>query len=140
MAVLTISFSCPKCSGEIDFIYSEVPGDGVCSAKCSKCGTEGPEREHPMTAYFALADMPRDDRKLMLQVWWGKCRTCDSWFGNRDIEDNTGECMEGDSPHFEEKTGANHTCKKWDPWDVNLAFDILEEGPLDVKRKGDEDD
>lgn len=66
--------------------------------------------------------------------WWGQCRTCRFWTGNRRDAAGRGLCTNPASPHFTPETcvndptmtGPSGECSKWDSYDVDVALQALD--------------
>lgn len=59
--------------------------------------------------------------------WWGKCRTCKHWQGNR-VDPKTlsdGTCQSGKSQLSQQQTTWNGHCNMWDTYDIDTAIEVL---------------
>lgn len=72
-----------------------------------------------------------ETRRLLVD-WWGKCRTCHYWTGDPAYRPGAGlsegRCLATDSPFFGmgTTTTSEGYCPKWDPSDVDAAFEVME--------------
>ena len=70
-----------------------------------------------------------ESRRLHLD-WWGKCRTCLFWQGTDNgnhVRWNNALCNNPDSELYKKETWTEGHCSKWDSFDIQTAFEILEE-------------
>lgn len=80
--------------------------------------------------------MERPETKRILMDWWGACRTCKHWGGRRDSQLGAiprhlgGVCHGNKTPHYMEETQRGGGCGEWDPFDADVALEILEEAGL----------
>ena len=70
--------------------------------------------------------MPPEESLRLHTDWWGKCRTCAFWTGDR-VERGlaTGSCSSPCSPLARQETTSEGYCSKWDTFDEGVAFDLL---------------
>ena len=66
---------------------------------------------------------PEESVRLHLD-WWGKCRTCKWWLGQR-VTMEAGVCSNSDSSLHNEETWTEGNCKEWDSFDVDAALVVL---------------
>jgi hypothetical protein len=59
--------------------------------------------------------------------WWGKCRTCAFWVGDRQ-KGFMGGCSNPKSDLGGTPTSTEGYCKKWDSYDIETALDIMRRG------------
>ncbi len=70
------------------------------------------------------------DREESIRIhldWWEKCMTCHYWYGDRlktGLAD--GECMNDASTLYKKPTTCQGHCPKWDTFDPDVAFGLLE--------------
>ncbi len=60
--------------------------------------------------------------------WWGKCRTCTFWGGDREHR-TPGPCGNSLSPLRSQETWTEGHCPKWDTFDVEGALAVLDMDP-----------
>jgi len=58
--------------------------------------------------------------------WWGKCRTCKHWSGDRGTM-KPGSCLNPASDMHEKETWTEGHCKEWDSFDVDAAIEVMAE-------------
>ncbi len=66
--------------------------------------------------------------------WWGQCRTCRFWTGDRRDAAGRGLCANPSSPNFSTEpsagdpvmTGPSGECLKWDSYDLDVALATLD--------------
>lgn len=71
----------------------------------------------------------KEESKRLHLDWWGKCRTCVFWGGtdeNKNLRWNPGPCNNLKSKFYEKITWTEGYCEKWDSFDIDTAFEILE--------------
>lgn len=73
--------------------------------------------------------MDKRESKRIHEDWWGECRTCRFWMGNRETFGNTGfdKCNNDKSDFYNQETLRSGFCKKWDSFDIDVALALLEE-------------
>lgn len=57
--------------------------------------------------------------------WWGKCRTCRFWRGDRE-KMTPGLCAMPRSDLVNTETWTEGHCKQWDSFDLNAAVAVME--------------
>lgn len=61
--------------------------------------------------------------------WWGKCRTCEFWEGNREnAQPATAKCSCASSDRYGLRSTWDGHCDQWDSFDTDVALQVLEEG------------
>ena len=91
--------------------------------------------------------MDKEISRRLHKDWWGKCRTCRFWGGtdNGDGSDtglstsnaprwNDGPCLNESSDLFKQETTTDGYCGKWDSFDIDIAFGLLDESEKDQKK------
>lgn len=72
----------------------------------------------------------REESIRIHEDWWGKCRSCRFWHGSdeppRHVKWNPAPCTNPDSPLFQQETWTEGHCRKWDSFDIDLAFELME--------------
>ena len=77
-----------------------------------------------MTRY---ADMKHPPEAIRLHLdWWGKCRTCSFWEGDRTQVKNPAWCGNALSALFRSDVHAEGHCKEWDTYDIEAAVALLD--------------
>jgi len=83
--------------------------------------------------------MDKEESIRIHSDWWGKCRSCRFWQGTdnntgpiKHLRWNPGLCTQPDSPLFEQETWTEGHCEKWDSFDIETAFEIMQE---DLERR-----
>lgn len=74
--------------------------------------------------------MDKEESKRLHMDWWGKCRTCRFWQGTDEGDNvrwNPGQCVNPESELYQQETWTEGHCVKWDSFDIDVAFEILEE-------------
>jgi len=66
--------------------------------------------------------------------WWNQCRTCKFWNGDRVLMDD-GPCDNEKSDLFQISTTSSGECPKWDSFDTEIAFKLLEENEMKYGKK-----
>ena len=75
---------------------------------------------------------PAESHRIHLD-WWGKCRTCEHWQGNREkSEPATAKCDCGMSDRCGLRSTWDGYCKEWDSFDIDTALQIMEEDEQSV--------
>lgn len=57
--------------------------------------------------------------------WWGKCRTCSFWTGDRDAT-TPGTCGNAKSDMHGQETWTEGHCRSWDTFDIVAAVAVLD--------------
>lgn len=57
--------------------------------------------------------------------WWGKCRTCAWWKGDRTTQE-AGPCSNEESPLFYQTTWSEGRCTEWASFDMEVAMTVLD--------------
>ena len=81
--------------------------------------------------------MNKEESKRLHIDWWGKCRICRFWqgtnngdgsgtFGN-EVRWNPGPCINPESDLYQQETWTEGHCQKWDSFDIDTAFELLDE-------------
>ena len=76
--------------------------------------------------------MTPDEKKRILTDWWGECRTCKHWSGNRGSQitkihrDLQGTCYSDKSPLYLQLTMRAGNCPEWDAFDTDVALEVME--------------
>jgi len=79
-----------------------------------------------------------EESKWLHTDWWGQCRTCKHWSGQRGrrlhlvgeeiYRDRVGTCYSNDSPFYLRHVRRNGYCSEWDSFDLDVAIEVMEEG------------
>lgn len=70
-----------------------------------------------------------ESRRIHLD-WWGKCRTCRWYPGNREersTHPDPPRCVNEMSPFWFEGVRWSGHCGEWDSFDVDVALEIMEQ-------------
>lgn len=87
--------------------------------------------------------MDKEQSKLIHIEWWGKCRSCRFW-GGTDAGDgsgslrnqarwNPGPCTNEASDMYQKETWTEGHCSKWDSFDIETAFELMDENEREIK-------
>lgn len=74
----------------------------------------------------------KEETKRILTDWWGECRTCKHWSGNRGSQitkihrDLQGTCYSDKSPLYLQLTMRAGNCPEWDAFDTDVALEVME--------------
>ncbi len=68
--------------------------------------------------------MNKNDSFRLHEDWWGACRTCRFWTGDR-LKMTPGTCSNNKSPLFEQETWTEGHCHMWDSFDIDTAVEFL---------------
>lgn len=77
----------------------------------------------------------KEDSILIHEDWWGKCRSCRFWNG-KDAKNFAGritprwepaKCENPASELYQQETWTEGHCPKWDSFDIETAFELMEE-------------
>lgn len=82
--------------------------------------------------------MNKETSRRLHMDWWGKCRTCRHWHGadagdgSDTAADNQprwhpANCENPDSDLFGQETWTEGYCPKWDSFDLETAYEMMEE-------------
>ena len=58
--------------------------------------------------------------------WWGQCRTCEYWMGDRSNNLDESNCSNFSSPMFEKITSNCGYCPNWDAADIEAAEIVMQ--------------
>jgi hypothetical protein len=86
---------------------------------------------------------PESEKEFSLRIhmdWWGKCRTCRFWNGANGGHFNDPRwepaiCENPASLHHGKETWTEGHCPKWDSYDIETAFELMEEWENDPRFK-----
>ena len=68
---------------------------------------------------------PKESYRIHLD-WWGECRTCVHWSGDR-IASTGGKCEGTSSPNYGYRTFTSGNCQEWDSFDTDTALQVMED-------------
>lgn len=68
------------------------------------------------------------DEQIMWEYMW-ECRSCAFW-KKTDIIGVHKACSKKDGPFFNMEVFPSGTCDKWDPFDADLCFRVMEDSEL----------
>lgn len=80
--------------------------------------------------------MNKEDSIRIHSDWWGKCRSCRFWHGTDEgthLRWNPSPCTNPASDMFQQETWTEGHCNKWDSFDEEVAFEILEQDERRIK-------
>jgi hypothetical protein len=71
--------------------------------------------------------MDKQESRRIHEDWWGKCRTCAFWQGSDLRRMVPGLCTNPISNLHGQITWTEGYCPKWDSFDIETAFELMEE-------------